>query len=663
MKAVKWTCACALLAMSSTLFASTVDGITISHYEPMERMSFQRNGVAVQQKLQGMQPVSLSFDAMGRSFELELESNSSLLLGASRTVLGDGVAVYRGRIAGNPDSWTRIVVAEGIPRGLIWDGNELFAVEAPDDGVLSSDGPVIYRLADVNVAPGSMSCGSAAFPSNGSAMFKTIVNELGAAVQNGPGAVEELTLGAIGDFEFTSAMGANAEAAIATRLNNVDGIFSQQLAIQLTVETIQTFSDAADPFSDESNSGNLLDELADYRFNTPAQSQQGLTHMFTGKNLDGSTVGVAFIGALCSRQFGAGLAEGVRGATVDSLIAAHEIGHNFGADHDGDAAGSCPAEGSTFLMAPSVGVNNNTFSPCSIGVMQAEAASASCITALPSIDMTVNASGQPSSVLLGNAANITFDVTNNGTVGATGVAATVSLPNNVSFIAASASQGTCTNGASSVSCTLGNVGGSSGGTVTVTAATNAVGPATFTATVSSDVDDNPSNNQTALQLSIDPAVNLVVNSPLSPQVQLNQSTTVGATLQNSSGLAATGVTVTIGLDAGIRADTAIWTAGSCTVAAQQVTCTAGSLASQSNSTLSIGVTGVTAGTQAYTVTMAANETDTSPANNSQSGSVSVTTGSGGAGNDEEGGGALGSPFLWLLGLLAVRRRKLSFPAT
>ena len=306
-------------------------------------------------------------------------------------------------------------------------------------------------------------------------------------------------------------------------------------------------------------------------------------------------------------------------------------------------------------MAPSVSINNDTFSPCSLGVMQAEAASASCITALPSIDMTVGTTGQPSSVLLGNAANLTFDVTNNGTLNATGVSAEITLPGNVSFVAAAASQGSCTSGASSVSCTLGTVGGSSGSTVTVTAATNAVGPATFVATVSSDVDDNPGNNQTSLQLSIDPAVNLVVDTPSSSQVSLNQSTTVTATLQNSSSLTATDVEVTIALDAGIRADTATWTAGNCTVATQQVDCTAATLASQANSTLSIGVTGVTAGTQGYTVTAGANEADTNPANNSRSGSVNVTSGSAG-GSDDEGGGGVGIVFLWMLGLAIALRR-------
>ena len=659
MIAVRWICASALLALSSSLFASTVEGITVSHFEPLQRMNLHRGGVVLQQKLRPAESVNLRFDAMGRSFDLELQPNSRLLRGDARARLAADVGVYRGRIANAPDSWARIVFANGEPRGLIWDGSELFAVESAQDGILAVDGPVIYRLADVTVAAGQMSCGSTSVASNGNAVYKTIVRELSVMMQKGPGAVDEIKLGAIGDFEFTSGQGANAAAAIATRINNIDGIYSQQLAVQITAETIETYPASTDPFTDQTDSGMLLDELSAYRLITPAQNQQGLTHLFTGKNLDGSTAGVAFVGALCSTRFGAGLAEATRGAALDSLISAHEIGHNFGASHDGDPAESCPNEPPTFIMAPSVGINNNTFSPCSVGVMQAQAAAASCVTPLPGVDMTIGNNGQPASVLLGNAVNVTFDVNNNGTTGATGVAANVALPNNVTFLAASASQGSCTNSVSNVSCTLGSIAGSGSGSVTVTTTSDAVGPAVFNAIVSSDIDDNQGNNQTTLQVSVNSAVDLVANVAPTVQVSLNQSANVVSTLENESPVAATGVTVNIALDAGIQADSASWTAGSCTVAAQQVDCSASTLSGQSQSTLTIGVTGVTAGTRGYTITMAANETEAVPANNSVSGSVNVTSGSGGGGsgsNDDDGGGASGLLFLSLLGGLVARRR-------
>ena len=63
-------------------------------------------------------------------------------------------------------------------------------------------------------------------------------------------------------------------------------------------------------------------------------------------------MGVAYSSALCSTRFGAGLSEGNAGAMFDSLVAAHEIGHNFGAPHDGKAGSACESEMGDFIMAP-----------------------------------------------------------------------------------------------------------------------------------------------------------------------------------------------------------------------------------------------------------------------------------------------------------------------
>ena len=656
MKTIKWIVACTFLCVSTTTLARDVDGIIVSHYEPLQRLNYQRDGIAVSQKLNTAGPVTMSFDALGHAFELQLEPNTKLLSPAARAALAHGVALYRGRVSGKPDSWTRITVVDGVPSGLIWDGSQMFAIEAPGDSVVSAAEPVIYRLADTFIVPGTMSCSGAGSSNNGATMYKSLVGELNNAKAQGPGAISEINFGAIGDFEFTSAVGSSADSEILARLNNVDGIFSQQLGVQINVRTLETFPAIADPFTDTTDSVMLLDELATYRENTPAQRSEGLTHMFTGRVLDTTTVGIAFSGALCQTRFGAGLTQATHGPTVDSLIAAHEIGHNFGAPHDGVVGSPCEAEPQTFLMAPSIN-NSDQFSSCSITEMQDDVVLASCITLLPSVDITVISGGQPGPVLLGNAATVSFDVSNNGTTQATNVMADITLPNNVSFLSSGVTSGSCTNGAGTVNCLLGDIAASSTSTVIVTTITTGTGVGMFSATVSADVDDNPGNNQDFVQVTVDPAVNLIINPPTALQVTIDQSTTVRAVLENQSILDATGVSLSISLDNGLRADSASWSIGTCTIAAQQVDCQTSNFGGQSSSTLDVGVTGITTGLQNYTLTLSSNEADADPSDNTLTGAVTVNSVAGGG--DDSGGGAADLILLWLLGCMALLTRRRS----
>ena len=654
MIARRWIATLAMLGHSVVAFGSNVDGISLSHHEPLERIDVRRDGVAFVQKPGILGPVQLSFDALGQTFELQLEPNADLLAAITADGNPGNAIPYRGRVAGAANSWARIVITDGVPAGIVWDGRDMYAIEIPDDSVVATTAPVIFRLADAVVAPGALSCAGGAAMTDGGAVFKSLVSNLGIAMAQGPGAVSEINIGAVGDFEFTDARGASAESAIITRMNNVDGIFSEQLGVQINVPVIDTFPASNDPFTDTNDASELLVELGNYRFNTPNQVSQGLTHLWTGKDLAGMTVGIAYTGALCSPGFGAGLSEGNAGATFDSLIAAHEIGHNFGAPHDA-VAGACESELPDFIMATTLN-GSDQFSSCSINQMQDDIAAASCITPLPSTDISIAYSNTPPTILLSNAATVTFDVVNNGTEPALNVIADITLPSNVAFIAASSSTATCTSGSGTVSCQFGDLAGGSATSVTVSADTISVGVDSFDATVVADTDDNATNNQASALLTVNPAVNLVVTTPPQARVNLDQGTTVSVPLQNLAVLDATGVTLSVAMGAGLRADSATWSLGNCTVTAQQVDCVATQFDNQSSSTISLGLTGIAAGTKNYTVTVASIEADADPADNSVQASVRVNNNS----SDESGGGGIGLLFLALLGcggLLRARQRR------
>ena len=245
MNSFRWILASIVSGLFSPAIAAQSDSIIVSHYEPLQRLSIQSTNPEISQKFGSSGPVTLSFDALGQSFDLRLEPNRGFLSAATRSALPEGIGIYRGSLAGNAESWVRIVVYEGIPRGFVWDGSEMYAIEAPGDSIVETTAPVIYRLADTFIQPGTMTCGSESLSGNGATVFGKLIGELGSVQSQGPGAVTEIDMGAIGDFDFTSAQGddAAAIAAIADRLNRVDGIFSQEIGIQINVPTIETFSD------------------------------------------------------------------------------------------------------------------------------------------------------------------------------------------------------------------------------------------------------------------------------------------------------------------------------------------------------------------------------------------------------------------------------------
>ncbi len=657
----------AALAISLTsALHGAAHAATVRHAEPLRGLSVTAYGGAhrddrgrampgaVALKPAQGAPAVVSFNAFSRDFALELEPNGRLA-GAS----GAAAAAYRGKVQGRLGSWVRLVLTLEGPSGLVFDGETLYGIESGTDVAASGGAPAMFRLADVYFEPGELDFEMGAVALDGERAVAAIAHDLEALPATS--ATRRLELGAIADFEFSQAFGANAEAALLTRLNNVDGIFSEQLGVEISIEEIAVFTANDDPFTASAATA-LLNELANYRGATPSQDALGLTHLMTGRDLDGTTGGLAFIGTVCAsrrppetRSFGAGLSEARRGAVVDSLVAAHEIGHNFGAPHDGTAA--CAATPPTgFLMAASIGPNDDEFSACSVREMQAEIAAATCLTRIGPADMRVALlpAGQ---VFAGVSFVRTARIENDGADEATGVVFTATTESGLTIEAAEAPGASCTVLPGSASCAMGSVGG--GATRAATLTLRAAAPGTFElrAAVAATSDQNLGNNSTTAQVMPIAGVDLVW-SGAPATMQLNGQATITVALANAADFVATSVTVTAALADGLRPDQATLGSSACTISGQTVSCPTQGLAARGTVPLALALTGTAAGSQRLTVSAASNDVERNPADNQLAIAIAVN-----APAPSGGGGA----FSWLAvaALLAAygsahnRRRKLT----
>ena len=111
---------------------------------------------------------SVTFNAYGRRFDLALTPNERIRRAMHVRQLDHDAA--RGHVEGVPGSWVRITRSASGWRGMFFDGQELYAIEAAQD-IARLDGraaerhglrPVVYRLADAVLPLETMTCEIAA---------------------------------------------------------------------------------------------------------------------------------------------------------------------------------------------------------------------------------------------------------------------------------------------------------------------------------------------------------------------------------------------------------------------------------------------------------------------------------------------------------------------
>jgi hypothetical protein len=137
-------------------------------------------------------------------------------------------------------------------------------------------------------------------------------------------------------------------------MNQLDGIYQAQLSISLQVVYQHSWATSSDPYSSTAPS-TMLTEFKNYWESNYGSMTYDLAHMWTGRDMDGSVVGIAYLDVVCrAPSYGYGISQILSAAPGKYILTAHEIGHNFGATHT-DQASPVPENCSNTIMNSGVG--------------------------------------------------------------------------------------------------------------------------------------------------------------------------------------------------------------------------------------------------------------------------------------------------------------------
>ncbi len=244
----------------------------------------------------------------------------------------------------------------------------------------------------------------------------------------------------------------------------------------------------------------------------------------------------------------------------------------------------------------------------------------------PSADLSITKSDAVDPVTIGE--NITYTVTviNNGPDTAENVVLTDNLPNSVTFVTATADQGSCSESAGVVRCNLGNIDNGNSVVVTIVVTTNSDGSITNNASVTSNTDDiNSNNNSTSEQtsvLTLEADLSIAKSDAVDP-VKVGENVNYTITVNNNGPQTAESIILTDTLPIGVTFTSATPDQGSCSESAGVVTCNLGNIDNGSSVAVAVVVKTTTVGAISNNASVASNTPDSNTINNSTSEQTTV----------------------------------------
>jgi len=545
----------------------------------------------------------LRLSAGARQFDFLLEPNSQLLANGKNA----GIEVFKGRLPGLQGSWARLTRRNGNFQGIYSDGATIYLVDqagglqphSAQAAALQQDTTVVYKLSDTELTGVVFDGDTIDMRRTGSDALNAMVGDMlpGMAAAQAAG-LRRLEVAVVADAQLAALDGANTLPNIIARMHIVDGIFSSQVGVQIHLAGTTITDAASQPFTSTSPS-TLLDQVKSYRSGSSVQQAAGLTHLMTGRDMDGQTVGIAYIGSVCNRSYGSSLSEARVSVTFDALVAAHEVGHTFGAPHDGETGGACAStSASDYLMASRIS-GSSTLSNCSMDQMVSTITNATCLTPVDLPDIAISAPGT-ARIVLNQPTSVTVTVRSIGTAAVTGASLTVTPAAGVNVVSGSLNGGSCALSGGKLNCSLGDMPANDSRDVQLVFTGTASGNTSAVLQLAAANDGLATNNKATLALTSAPGADLSVKATADAgSVTVGQSTTVRLALSNLGLGSVTDGKLTGTLPAGIVVQSVSGGGVSCTVVGTALSCSGIALSVNGQATVNLGISVQQAGAQLF----------------------------------------------------------------